>query len=683
MRYQEMEQKRPLRRSAAAFALLLCLSLLCPADGGALACAWVSLVLAAAVCVWQRALFCGARRELTGRAPGRDALAVLAAALPLLYGLADTVRLTCEYIETGAAQPGEGPSFAAAAGVLVLTAADRAREAALRARLEAPLCGPPRPTAGTEVCLLRDDAQNIVPLAEVRPGDLLLVRPGETVPADGIVCLGVSAVDESALTGAGEPVDKFPGSPVLAATRNRDGALTCRVARLGADTTAARAENLLRQAAATRPALAGRMNRLARLERWFAPAAALLAAAVLLLWLLLGRSLGFALARAAAVLAVSCPGLAALAVSSAVLAGCGRGARSGILFRDAAAMEAAAALDTVLLDKDGTITTGDPEVVEIIGTRKVPAKFLLGMAAGLELHSGHPLARAILKKAEEEKIAYSRLTAFEEEPGRGLRGKLAGKVLAGGSRDFIAAQCEELPPDLVEAASRLEQQGITPLWFSLAGHAAGIIGVSDVVKSTSKPAVEQMRALGLDVLLLTGDSPANAAHIAGLVGLDQDHLRAEVPAGGNAAEVRRLQPAARVAMTGDGRADAEAMRAAALGVAMDGAGDLPEAAGLLLLRRELADLPAAVRLARRVMEVMRRSLLGAAVFQAAALLAAAGLLAPLGFTPGPVLGALAACLAGAAVQAAALRLETFAMQGDSPAAPLRPGAAETDEGGPI
>lgn len=663
MQYQETEERqtRRLWLCAGLTVVLLCLTLPRPVGGGAALCALAQLALPV---VWLcRGVFAAAWRGLRAGCPGRACLAALAAALSLLYGAGQTVGLLYTYAAGGAPQAGAGPSFASAAAVLTLYETGRLLEAALLDRLAAPLRPAPRPQAES-VCLLRGGEQLTVPAAEVQPDDLFLVRPGEWIPVDGVVCHGVSTVDESALTGAAAPVNKFPGSRVSAATVNRDGALTCRVTRTGAGALAAQVDELLRRQADT--AQAGS----APLPRLFVPAVAALAVLVLAVWLLLGQTPGLALARAAAVLAAGCQ--AALPASTVcLLAGRGCGVRRGILFRDEAAVESLAGADTLLLDKNGTITTGDPAVVEIVGTRKVPAKFLLGMAAGLELRSGHPLARAVLKKAEEEKIAYSRLTAFEEVPGRGLQGRLAGKVLAGGSQAFIAEQCE-LPPDLLEAAARLEKQGITVLWFSLAGHAAGIIGVSDVVKSTSKPAVAGLRTLGLDVKLLTEEEPSAAAPAAALAGLEEKDIVTARP-GERAAAVRALQAQRRVALAGTGEDDA--MACAGVGVALP-AGSLPAGGGVVLLRGELGDIPAAVRLARQIVAVRRRCRRGGAAGLAVLLLLAALAL-------GPAAAALLGLL-GLAVPLYAGRLLRFDPEGGAAAPRPEPaGEIPAGEGGPV
>ena len=660
-------QKR-LALCLCCFVPLLCLSL-APAAGlplpasprapGALGCGLAQLALTLPVFWLCRDEFLACRAALhTAHTLSAEAPACLGAGTALLCG-------TAALFLPGAAEPYPcGFWFDAAAGVLTVVTAGRLLQLRLTRRAAPALQPPPPAPLPAAVCVLRQGSAVTVPLQELCPGDLFLVRPGETIPADGVVTEGVSTVCEAALTGAADPADKFPGSPVSAATVNRNGALTCRAVRVGQHTTLARAASLradaLANAQTARPALSARQQ---RLLSCFVPAVVVLAALTLAVWLLLGRGFGFAAARAVAVLAAACPAALLLAAPAAVRQGLAAAANHGLLFRSAADLQSAAALHTVLLDKTGAVTTGEPTVVQIVGTRKVPAKFLLGMAAGLELRSDHPLARAILKKAEEEKIAYSRLTAFEAVPGRGLLGKLAGKELAGGSRAFIEERCA-LTPDLLEAAEAMERNGVTPVFFSLAGHPAGVIGVSEVVRSTCRGAVADLQALGVQVRLLTAEPPAAAAHVLDLLGLDRDCLLAEIPPQGKPDAVRRLQTEGPVALAGSAARDAAALACADLGVAVgvDETG-LPDT-GLVLLRGDLTGLPEAVRLSRAAAGCVRHIVGGVLAYHAAALLLAAGVLAPLGVLPGPVLCALAAVLCALCAGAAALR----------PAAPEPPAA---------
>ena len=505
-------------------------------------------------------------------------------------------------------------------------------------------------------CVLRDGEQVTVPVSEVNVGDLFLVRPGESIPVDGTVAEGISTVNEAALTGESMPVDKFPGSPVSAATINQNGALTCRAERVGQDTTLSQVIRLVRDAAATKAPLAKTADKVSGI---FVPTVICIATATFLIWLLLGQTFTFALARGISVLVISCPCALGLATPVAIMVGSGVGAKNGILFKTAASLETTGYTDTVLLDKTGTVTTGEPSVVKIVGTGNVPEKFLLSLAAGLELRSEHPLARAILERADKDKLSYTTVADFEAVPGKGLQGKVAGKVIAGGNANFIREHCE-LPDDLTQAGDAMSADGITPLYFSLAGKAAGVIGVADVVKKTSKSAIDQMKALGLKVVLLTGDNAATARHIGATIGLDADHVIAGVLPAGKEAEVRALQAQGRVAMVGDGINDAPALTRAETGIAIGAGADVAlDAADVVLVRSDLADVPAAVRLSRAVVRNIHQNLFWAFFYNAICIPLAAGVFTGIGITLNPMIASAAMSLSSVCVVTNALRLNAF------------------------
>ena len=389
------------------------------------------------------------------------------------------------------------------------------------------------------------------------------------------------------------------------------------------------------------------------------PTVICIAAATFVIWLLLGQTFTFALARGISVLVISCPCALGLATPVAIMVGSGVGAKNGILFKTAASLETTGYTDAVLLDKTGTVTTGEPNVVKIFGTRNVPEKFLLSMAAGLELRSEHPLARAILQRAEKDHLSYATVTDFEAVPGKGLRGKVAGKVIAGGNADFIRETCA-LPDDLQQAGDEMSADGITPLYFSLAGKAAGVIGVSDVVKESSAAAIAQMQTLGLQVVMLTGDNAATARHIGAAVGLDADHVIAGVLPAGKEAEVRALQKQGRVAMVGDGINDAPALTRAETGIAIGAGADVAlDAADVVLVRSDLADVPAAVRLSRAVVRNIHQNLFWAFFYNAICIPLAAGVFTGFGITLNPMIASAAMSLSSVCVVTNALRLNTF------------------------
>ena len=625
---------------------------------GAMVFALVQLALTLPVCWINRAFFISGWKGIKSRAPGMDALVSMGAGAALLYGLYaivmigiglknDDMELIMQYRHD--------LYFESAATILTLITVGKTLEAYSKGKTTDALKSLMK-LAPQTACVLRDGEQITLPVSEVQVGDLFLVRPGESIPVDGTVTEGISSVNEAALTGESMPVDKFPGSPVSAATINQNGALTCRAERVGQDTTLSQVIRLVRDAAATKAPLAKTADKVSGI---FVPAVTCIALLTFVIWLLLGQTFTYALARGISVLVISCPCALGLATPVAIMVGSGVGAKNGILFKTAASLETTGYTDAVLLDKTGTITTGEPSVVKIVGTRNVPAKFLLSMAAGLELRSEHPLARAILKEAEKDKLSYATVADFEAVPGKGLQGKVAGKVIAGGNADFIRGTCE-LTSDLERAGEEMSRDGVTPLYFSLAGKPAGVIGVSDVVKQTSAEAISQMKALGLQVVLLTGDNAATAKHIGAMVGLDEDQVIAGVLPAGKEAEVRRLQAAGRVAMVGDGINDAPALTRAETGIAIGAGADVAlDAADVVLVRSDLADVPAAVRLSRAVVRNIHQNLFWAFFYNAVCIPLAAGVFTGIGITLNPMIASAAMSLSSVCVVTNALRLNTF------------------------
>ena len=625
---------------------------------GAMVFALVQLALTLPVCWINRAFFISGWKGIKSRAPGMDALVSMGAGAALLYGLYAIVMigigLKNDDMEV-IMQYRHDLYFESAATILTLITVGKTLEAYSKGKTTDALKSLMK-LAPQTACVLRDSEQVMLPVSEVQVGDLFLVRPGESIPVDGTVTEGISSVNEAALTGESMPVDKFPGSPVSAATINQNGALTCRAERVGQDTTLSQVIRLVRDAAATKAPLAKTADKVSGI---FVPAVTCIALLTFVIWLLLGQTFTYALARGISVLVISCPCALGLATPVAIMVGSGVGAKNGILFKTAASLETTGYTDAVLLDKTGTITTGEPSVVKIVGTRNVPAKFLLSMAAGLELRSEHPLARAILKEAEKDKLSYATVADFEAVPGKGLQGKVAGKVIAGGNADFIRETCA-LTSDLERAGEEMSRDGVTPLYFSLAGKPAGVIGVSDVVKQTSAEAISQMKALGLQVVLLTGDNAATAKHIGAMVGLDEGHVIAGVLPAGKEAEVRRLQAAGRVAMVGDGINDAPALTRAETGIAIGAGADVAlDAADVVLVRSDLADVPAAVRLSRAVVRNIHQNLFWAFFYNAVCIPLAAGVFTGIGITLNPMIASAAMSLSSVCVVTNALRLNTF------------------------
>ena len=580
-------------------------------------CGIVQLVLTVPVCWLNRSYFINGCKSI--RAPGPDTLVALSSGAALVYGI-------IAIFTQDAPQELFLPS---AAAILIFAAACQLLEVRFKAQAMAPLHSLAERIPET-ACVLRSRQQYTVPLNEVAVGDIFLIRPGDVMPVDGVVIEGETTVDESALTGAAAPVAKHKGSTVYAATANQGGALICRATRIGPDSTAAQLVHTVQTTAAAKVPLSSLAD---KVRSVFVPAVIGIACVVLIIWLLLGQSFAFALARAISVLAVSSPCVLALAASAAIMSGASVGAKHGIVFKTAASLQSIGTLYTAVLDKAGTITNGEPEVVTIVGTRSVPAKFLLGMAAGLESQSQDPLARAVMRKAAAENIKLSAVKDVTILDGQGLTGKMAGKVMAGGSAEFIAAQCE-LTPDLQQAGEQLAADGIASLYFSLDGHAAGLIGVADAVKPASKAALDALKALGLD----------DAHVVSGLAPAELE------------AELRRLQTNGPAAMIGSTSA-AAALACADVGIGM-GAEPLP-AADVMLLRDDLADAAAAVRISRAVDARIAQNTRMALVYSALLPLLAAGVLYPLNFVLHPIDSVILMTLFVAWLLSGTARLNSF------------------------
>lgn len=654
-------------------------------DGGGWDALWfglAQLALTLPVCWINRAFFISGWKGVRSLSPGMDTLVAMGAGSALVYGV-----FAIFMIGGGIAAGNEEQImqfrhdlyFESASMILTLITVGKMLEAYSKGKTTSALKSLMQ-LAPPTACVLREEGELTIPVEQVRVGDIFLVRPGESIPVDGTVLEGESSVNEAALTGESMPVDKDPGSPVSAATINQNGALTCRATRVGQDTTLSQVIRLVADAAATKAPLARTADKVAGI---FVPTVIGIAAVTLVIWLLIGQAFDFALARAISVLVISCPCALGLATPVAVMVGSGVGARSGILFKTAASLESTGYTDTVVLDKTGTVTAGEPSVVEIVGTRRVPQKFLLGMAAALESQSEHPLAKAVLACAKENGVKPSAMVKdVQAVPGKGLVGKVAGKTMAGGNEEFICSVAD-VPDDLLESGRRLTGQGATPLYFSLDGHAAGVIAVADSVKPSSKRAIAELRALGLHVVLLTGDNANTAAYIARQVGLDTADVVAGVLPAGKEAEVRRLQAEGRVAMVGDGINDAPALTRADTGIAIGAGADVAlDAADVVLVRSDPADIPAAVRLSRKVVTNIHQNLFWAFFYNAVCIPLAAGVLYPLGILLNPMIAAAAMSLSSVCVVTNALRLNTFDphnAEHDAPPKRPAPPRGEVDE----
>ena len=501
--------------------------------------------------------------------------------------------------------------------------------------------------------LIRDEKEVVVSIDDVKSGDIFVVRPGENVPVDGIVLDGNSAVNESALTGESIPVDKAAGDKVSAATLNQSGFIRCRATRVGEDTTLSQIIQMVSDAAATKAPIAKIADKVSGV---FVPAVITIAVVTVIGWLLAGETAGFALARGISVLVISCPCALGLATPVAIMVGNGKGAKSGILFKTAASLEAAGRTQIIALDKTGTITSGEPVVTDIIpADPSVSDNELLKFAAAVEEKSEHPLARAIIRKAKEEKIEPDEVTDFSAVVGNGLKGVLRGNEIAAGNLKFIE-KTAEISDDIRKIADELSKEGKTPLFFAESGSLLGIIAVADTIKEDSAQAVKQLRNMGIKVVMLTGDNEQTAKAIGKQAGVDE--VIAGVLPDGKESVIRNLKRHGKTAMVGDGINDAPALTRADTGIAIGAGTDVAiDAADVVLVKSRLIDVPAAIRLSRATLTNIHENLFWAFFYNVIGIPLAAGLWYPLlGWKLNPMFGAAAMSLSSFCVVTNALRL---------------------------
>ena len=501
--------------------------------------------------------------------------------------------------------------------------------------------------------LIRDEKEVVVSIDDVKSGDIFVVRPGENVPVDGIVLDGNSAVNESALTGESIPVDKAAGDKVSAATLNQSGFIRCRATRVGEDTTLSQIIQMVSDAAATKAPIAKIADKVSGV---FVPAVITIAVVTIIGWLLAGETAGFALARGISVLVISCPCALGLATPVAIMVGNGKGAKSGILFKTAASLEAAGRTQIIALDKTGTITSGESVVTDIIPADPSGSdKELLRFAAAVEEKSEHPLARAIIRKAKEEKIEPEEVTDFSAVVGNGLKGVLRGNEIAAGNLKFIE-KTAEISDDIRKIADELSKEGKTPLFFAESGSLLGIIAVADTIKEDSAQAVKQLRNMGIKVVMLTGDNEQTAKAIGKQAGVDE--VIAGVLPDGKESVIRNLKRHGKTAMVGDGINDAPALTRADTGIAIGAGTDVAiDAADVVLVKSRLIDVPAAIRLSRATLTNIHENLFWAFFYNVIGIPLAAGLWYPLlGWKLNPMFGAAAMSLSSFCVVTNALRL---------------------------
>ena len=652
-------------------------------DGNHVAMGLVQLLLAGIVMVINQKFFISGFKGLLHRAPNMDTLVALGSSASFLWSTYALFAMTRAQVDGNDALVMHYMMelyFESAAMILTLITVGKMLEARSKGKTTDALKSLMK-LAPKTATLLRDGAEVTVPIEQVQKDDIFVVRPGENIPVDGIVLEGTSAVNESALTGESIPVDKAAGDKVSAATTNQSGFLQCRATRVGEDTTLAQIIRMVSDAAATKAPIAKIAD---TVSGFFVPAVITIAVVTTIVWLLLGRELGYALARGISVLVISCPCALGLATPVAIMVGNGLGAKNGILFKTAASLEAAGRTQIVALDKTGTITSGEPRVTDILPAEGVSESELLTLAASLEQKSEHPLAKAVLAYAETETIACPDVTDFAALPGNGLSARLDGMEIYGGNAEFIAAKAS-VPAELQAEAARLAAEGKTPLFFGGAGRLMGVIAVADTLKEDSPRAIRELQNMGIRVVMLTGDNQRTADAIGRQAGVDE--VIAGVLPDGKEAVIRRLQESGKVAMVGDGINDAPALTRADTGIAIGAGTDVAiDAADVVLMNSRLSDVPAAIRLSRATLRNIHENLFWAFIYNIIGIPLAAGVFIPFGLTLNPMFGAAAMSLSSFCVVSNALRLNLFDLHSTKhdrkpksaalPAAPVQPAAAE-------
>ena len=622
-------------------------------EGNHLAIGLLELLLAAIVMLINHKFFTCGIRGLLHRAPNMDTLVALGSGVSFLYS---TVTL---FAMTAAVQRGDAERahalmhnlyFESAAMIVTLITVGKMLEARSKGKTTDALKSLMR-LAPQTARVERGGAEKTVPIDEVQKGDVFLVRPGESIPVDGVVLEGESSVNEAALTGESIPVDKTAGDRVSAATVNQSGFIRCEATRVGEDTTLSQIIKMVSDASATKAPIAKLADKVSGI---FVPAVIGIALVTFGIWLLLGKEFAFALSRGIAVLVISCPCALGLATPVAIMVGNGMGAKNGILFKTAVSLEQTGKTQIVVLDKTGTVTNGEPVVTDLIPAEGVTEEQLFTAALALEKKSEHPLARAITAYGEEKGVAAAPIENFTALPGNGLRATQNGEVLLGGSMKYVSSLVS-VPDTLRAGAEALAEKGKTPLLFAKGGLLLGLIAVADTVKPDAVEAVRELKGMGIRVVMLTGDNSRTAAAIGAQV--DADEVISGVLPEGKESVIRSLQERGRVAMVGDGINDAPALTRADVGIAIGAGADVAvDAADVVLMKSRMRDVPAAIRLSRATLVNIKENLFWAFFYNIICIPLAAGAYARFGLTLSPMIGAAAMSLSSFCVVTNALRL---------------------------
>ena len=619
----------------------------------------LQMLLTITVMVINQKFFISGFKGLIHRAPNMDTLVALGSGASFVYS---TYAL---FAMTDAQMHGDMDAvmsymhdfyFESAAMILALITVGKMLEARSKGKTTDALKGLMKLAPKTAV-VIRGEKEVQVSIEQVQKGDCFVVKPGENISVDGEVIEGNSAVNESALTGESIPVDKAVGDKVSAATVNQSGYLKCRATRVGEDTTLSQIIQMVSDAAATKAPIAKIADRVSGV---FVPTVITIAVITIIVWLIAGQSIGFALSRGIAVLVISCPCALGLATPVAIMVGNGMGARNGIMFKTAVSLEETGKMQIVALDKTGTITSGEPKVTDIIPAAGVTEDTLLKYAYALENKSEHPLARAILEKAKEENAGIEEVTGFQALPGNGLTAILDGHTLYGGNHTFISSKVS-VDGDIQKKAEKLAEAGKTPLFFGNEDRLLGVIAVADVIKEDSPQAIKELQNMGIHVVMLTGDNERTAKAIGQQAGVDE--VIAGVLPEGKEQVIRKLKEKGKVAMVGDGINDAPALTRADMGIAIGAGTDVAiDAADVVLMKSRLSDVPAAIRMSRATLRNIHENLFWAFFYNIIGIPLAAGVWYPLfGWKLNPMFGAAAMSLSSFCVVSNALRLNLFKM----------------------
>lgn len=622
-------------------------------DGNHIAMGLTQLLLTVIIMVINQKFFISGYKSLIHGAPNMDTLVALGATAAFGYSTFALFAMTKAQV-AGDMELVEKYMmefyFESAAMILTLITLGKMLEAYSKGKTTDALKGLME-LAPKSANIIRDGKEVNVPVEEVVKGDIFIVRPGESIPVDGVVIDGHSAVNESSLTGESIPVDKEPDDKVSAATINQSGIITCKALRVGEDTALSKIIKMVSDASATKPHIARIADKVSGI---FVPTVIAIAVVTIIVWLLIGKSAGFAIARGISVLVISCPCALGLATPVAIMVGNGKGARNGILFKNAAAIEETGKLKIVALDKTGTITEGKPVVTGIYPAKDITEEELLHIAGSLEYNSEHPLAGAVNQEIEKRKIIISPVKNFNALPGNGLLGEIDGVIVMGGNYRFISGHTAD-KEELKNISDKVSNEGKTPLIFAKDNHYIGTIAVADIIKEDSHKAVSELKKMGIHVVMLTGDNEKTAAIIGKEAGVDE--VIAGVLPDGKENVIRELMKKGRTAMVGDGINDAPALTRADIGIAIGAGTDIAiDAADVVLMKSRLTDVAASIRLSKSTLRNIHENLFWAFFYNTIGIPLAAGAFVGLGLTLNPMFGAAAMSLSSFCVVTNALRL---------------------------